>query len=148
MGHIRLSHTLFNCHFQLVKASAYWADDEEAWCWCEFDFCCFGFGLVWEQCRNERWGEGCRSYTGACNIDTVYYLLRREEKKHLHCTLGNNTPIFFLLTINHYQWVVKIKWRFPMAAGKEIHQKCVTGHKKTWEKQQKRTKHDRTEHTI
>lgn len=22
---------------------------------------------------------------------------------HLHCTLGNSTPIFFLLTINHYQ---------------------------------------------
>lgn len=32
-----------------------------------------------------------------------------------------------------------------MAAGKEIHQKCVTGHKETWEKQQKRTKHDRTD---
>lgn len=29
-----------------------------------------------------------------------------------------------------------------MAAGKEIHQKCVTGHKETWGKQQKRTKHD------
>lgn len=35
-----------------------------------------------------------------------------------------------------------------MAAGKEIHQKCVTGHKETWEKQQKRTKHDRAQHTI
>lgn len=35
-----------------------------------------------------------------------------------------------------------------MAAGKEIHQKCVTGHKETWEKQQKRTKHDRIEHTV
>lgn len=35
-----------------------------------------------------------------------------------------------------------------MAAGKEIHQKCVTGHKETWEKQQKRTQHDRTEHIV
>lgn len=26
-----------------------------------------------------------------------------ERKKHLHCTLGNSTPIFILLTINHYQ---------------------------------------------
>lgn len=26
-----------------------------------------------------------------------------KEKKHLHCTLGNSTPIFILLTINHYQ---------------------------------------------
>lgn len=37
-----------------------------------------------------------------------------------------------------------------MAAGKEIHQKCVTGHKKTWEKttEENKTKHDRTEHTV
>lgn len=35
-----------------------------------------------------------------------------------------------------------------MAAGKKIHQKCVTGHKETWGNQQKRTKHDRTEHTV
>lgn len=33
-----------------------------------------------------------------------------------------------------------------MAAGEEIHQKCVTGHKETWEKNN-RTKHDRAEHT-
>lgn len=148
IGHVRLSYISSNCHFQLVRASADWAiAEEEAWYWWEFDFCCFGFGLVWAQCRNERRGEGCRSYTGTCNIDTIYYLLKRK-KKHLHCTLGNRTPIFFLLTINHYQWVVKIKWRFPMAAGKEIHQKCVTGHKETWGKQQKRTKHDRTKHIV
>lgn len=149
LGHIWLSYNLFGCLFQLGRASAHWADSEEAWYWSEFDSCWFGFGLVWVQCSNERRGEGCRSYTGTCNIYTVYYLLKRKgEKKHLHCTLGNSTPIFFLLTINHYQWVVKIKWCFPMAAGKEIHQKCVTGHKETWGKQQKRTKHDRAEHTL
>lgn len=63
---------------------------------------------------------------------------QEEKKKHLHCTLGNSTPIYLyiciLLTINHYQWVVKIKCCFPMAAGGEIHQKCVTGHKETRER--------------
>lgn len=33
-----------------------------------------------------------------------------------------------------------------MAAGEEIHQECVTGHKETREKNN-RTKHDRAEHT-
>ena len=46
IGHMWLSHTLFNCHFQFVRAWANWAvEEEEKWRWCEFDMCCLGSGL-------------------------------------------------------------------------------------------------------
>lgn len=149
LGHIWLSYNLFGCLFQLGRASAHWADSVEAWFWSEFDSCCSA--LVWSEYSVVMRGEERDAEATLVHATYIQYTIcwrGRGRKKHLHCTLGNSTPIFFLLTINHYQWVVKIKWCFPMAAGKEIHQKCVTGHKETWGKQQKRTKHDRAEHTL
>lgn len=69
-----------------------------------------------------------------CNIE-YSILLAEEEKRHLHCTLGRREPVVFLLTINHYQRVVKIKkWCFPAAVGEGNNIKKMSMVIKTWKK--------------
>lgn len=42
------------------------------------------------------------------HVYSIIFAEEEKKKQHLHCTLGNSTPIYiniyvFLLTINHYQ---------------------------------------------
>lgn len=52
---------------------------------------------VWSENSVDEWkGEGCKSYTGTCNIDTVYYWLENRKL----WALGHPFPCFYIFTHN------------------------------------------------
>lgn len=97
IGRIQSCSALFNCHLQQIRSSAGWASEEQrpdagaSSISAVLDSVCSEHGV--EMGGEERDAEATPV---TCNIDTIYYLLKRKrnkktnkKKKHLHCTLGN-----------------------------------------------------------